>query len=92
MAGGPDRRRQVGWIARDVGGRRDSGGARAGHDLNASLHAGFAMARRRAIIEEFAGLGRSERDRAASALADDAARARPILIDDDVVLGAFAVN
>ena len=67
-------------------------GSRARCDLNSALHAGFAMAWRGTIVEKLPGLRRCERNRAASSLANDPTGARPVLIYDDVVFGAFPVD
>ena len=87
-----DRRGQVAGIAHDVGGVSHSGRARAGDDLDEALHAGRAMAGDRAEVGELAGLVGEEGEGGRGVLADHQRRPGIVLVDEDVVLGALAVD
>ena len=83
---------QIGRIANNIGRGCHRSRARTWRDLDAALHPGFTMARHRTEIGELAGPVRGERYDAARASANDPVRAYGVLVEDDVVLGAFAVD
>ena len=86
-----DRRRQVGRFARNI--RLDQSlRRRQRRDDELSFHAGLAMARHAAEVDEIPGLGGAECNRRARALAGDARRARILIGQHDIVLGAFAID
>jgi len=60
--------------------------------LDATFHPGLAVTRYRAEVDKFTGLVGGECQRAACAYCQDPVRACGILIYDDIVLGALAVD
>ena len=65
-----------------------------GRDQEFPLHAGELMSRHAAVIKIIAGFGCDERDAGARAPADNPRRfrGRPLIGEDDVVFGPFAVD
>ena len=86
-----DRRRQIGRRPRNIGLNDGLSRWRRRHQ-ELTFHAGETMTRHIAIVEEVAGLAGTEHDAGAGALVDDARRAGILIREDDVVLGALAVN
>ena len=88
-----DRRRNVGWLLRNVGFHHRLR-RRLRRDQKFAFHACEPMPRHAAVVEIVAGLGGGERNARARTFSDDVRRVPrwSLFGKDDIVLGALAVD